>query len=111
MICTKVRVLVAVSVLLAGCATTGGAAVKDCAAQVTPALVATAAGALVGQDYQAAVERELGGLAACLVVAAVEAAVDQAKHIKLSGGVDQAAIARHGDAWLAAQRRAPPPPT
>ena len=80
-----------------------------CAADVTPQLVQTAAGALAGQDYEGAVARELAGLAACLVLAAVEAAVDQAKRAKLSthfgGGVDQGAVARHGDAWLAAHRK------
>lgn len=95
--------------LLSSCAH-GGQPAADCAAQVTPDLVATAGGALLGQDYEGAVKRELAGLAACLVVAAIEAAVDQARTVKLAGGGDQAAIARHGEAWLRVNRRAPPAP-
>ncbi len=97
--------LLLVVLALAGCAHGGPAqVVKACAADVTPQLVQTAAGALAGQDYEGAVARELAGLAACLVLAAVEAAVDQAKTLKLAGPVDQAAVARHGDAWLSAHR-------
>lgn len=104
------RRLVVLGVLLvllspASCAHGPPPAVHACAADVTPQLVETAAGALAGQDYEGAVARELAGLAACLVLAAVEAAVDQAKRVKLAGGVDQAAVARHGDAWLAAHRK------
>ena len=102
-ICTKVRVLVAIALLASGCAHAGATA-QACAAQVTPELVQTAAGALMGQDYEAAVARELAGLAACLVLAAVEAAVDQAKHWKLRGDVDQAAVARHGEDWIRTHR-------
>lgn len=93
---------------LAGCAHTT-ASVVACAAQLTPEQISAAAGALTGQDYEGAVDRELAGLAACLVVAAVEAAVDQARRYKLAGTSDQAAIARHGDAWLKAHRFQQPP--
>lgn len=79
-------------------------AVSTCAEQLTLQLEGTATHALAVQDYEGAITREFAGVAACLVVAAVEAAVDQAKHLKLAGDVDQAAVARHGDAWLTAHR-------
>jgi hypothetical protein len=101
-----VRLFVAVLVL-ATCAHVPEP-VQSCASQVTPELTATAGAALAGVDYEDAIARELGGLAACLVVAAVEAAVRDARSLKLSSpGFGQSAIAIHGDAWLAKHK--PPP--
>ncbi len=106
-------VLVALLVLAGpatSCATFNGAA-KACADQLTPELKQIAGAALEGQDYEVAIARDLGPLTACLRRAAVAAATDWAKHAKASGAVDQAAIARHGDAWLSAhQKDADPPP-
>jgi hypothetical protein len=97
--------LVLAVVLVAGGCAHVGPVVRACAEQLTPDLTQTAVLALAGQDYESAIANRLAGVAACLVVAAVEAAVDQAKHYKLRGDVDQAAVARHGDAWMAAHRR------
>ena len=100
MIWSRVRLFVAVLVL-ASCAHVPEP-VQNCASQVTPELTATAGAALAGIDYEDAIARELGGLAACLVVAAVEAAVHDARSLKFaSPGFGQSAIAIHGDAWLA----------
>lgn len=101
------RLFVAVLVL-ASCA---HVPVQSCASQVTPELTATAGAALAGIDYEDAIARELGGLAACLVVAAVEAAVHDARSLKLSSpGFGQSAIAIHGDAWLAKHKPVPASP-
>lgn len=96
-------ILLVVATGLTSCATFNAGA-KACEDQVTPELVQIAGAALAGQDYEGAIVRDLGQLAACLRKAAVAAAVDQAKHWKwkAAGTVDQAAIARHGDAWLSA---------
>jgi len=93
-----------VALVAGGCAHTPPV-VRACVQQLTPDLTQTAVLALAGQDYETAIANQLAGVAACLVVAAVEAAVDQARHLKLAGTVDQAAIERHGQSWLAAHRR------
>lgn len=100
---TKLRLFVAV-VVLASCAHLPKP-IADCTSQLTQDLTNKAAAALLEVDYEEAVARELGGLASCLVVAAVQAAVRQAKALKLSPAVgsagSQITIAQHGDAWLA----------
>ncbi len=100
------RALALLLVALAGpsCAHTLPPAVKACVEQLTPQLEGLAAQALAGQDYETEVAARFAGVASCLVVAAVEAAVDQATHLKLSGPVDRDAVARHGQAWLASRR-------
>ena len=90
----------------AGCAHTGKP-IADCAANVTTELEAAAFKALGGGDYEAAIALKLSGVASCLVVAAVQAAIDQARALKLSGDVDTSAIELHGQAWLAAHRPRP----
>lgn len=81
-------------------------AVATCVA--TPALEAAAWKALAGGDYETAIARELGGVASCLVVAAVQAAIESARTLKLSGDVDSAAVELHGQAWMSAHVRAGP---
>jgi len=80
------------------------ASAKACAGEVTPDLTATAAAALARDDWRAEMRRAFAGVAACLVAAAVDAAIDQATHAKLAGA--EAAETRnviklHGDAWKA----------
>lgn len=105
---TKLRLFVAVLVL-ASCGHLPKP-VQDCTSQLTQDVTNRAAAALLEVDYEDAIARELGGLGGCLVVAAVRAAVDQAKHLKLSPKVGSAGgqitISQHGDAWLA--KHAPP---
>lgn len=87
-----------------GCAHTP-APVRACVDQLTADVTQTAMAALAGANYEAVIERKLGSLAACLVIAAVEAAVAQARTMKLAGDpAELAAIARNGDAWLAVHR-------
>ncbi len=98
--------LVAVAVL-PSCATVG-APVKACTQGLTEELTATAANALAGDDYEARIAADFAGVAACLTVAAVEAAIDRARKVKFSGagaaGV-ASSIQLHGDAWLSTHRR------
>lgn len=100
--------LIGVDLLSHGCAHTGAGAVS-CAEKATPDLVEGAAAALAGADYEAAITRAFAGVAACVVTAAVEAAIDSARNLKLAGNGNgreiQAAIELHGNAWLAAHRR------
>jgi hypothetical protein len=94
----------------------------DCTAKLTPDLEAAASRALAGDDYETAVAVAFAGVASCLVTAAVEAAIDAARNVRFSAALTSgeaaapraapaapvAAIERHGQAWLAARRRAAP---
>lgn len=99
--------LVAATALAHGCA--HGGVVVSCAEKLTPDLEASAAAALAGGDYETAIARAFAGVAACVVMASVEAAIDNARTIKLDGRAGgrevQAAIELHGNAWVAAHRR------
>ena len=100
--------LVAATALAHGCAH-GGAVVVACAEKMTPALEETAAAALAGVDYEEAIAKAFAGAAACVTLAAVEAAIDNARNIKLAGRASnptfQTAIELHGQAWVEAHRR------
>jgi hypothetical protein len=91
-----------------GCAHSG-AVVVGCAEKLTPALEATASAALVGVDYSAAIQKAFADEAACVAVAAVEAAIDDARNLKLAAvrgaTTNQTAIELHGQAWLSSHRR------
>lgn len=95
------------AVELLSCATVGGP-VKACTQGLTEDLTASASDALAGDDYEHRIEIAFAGVAACLVVAAVEAAIDRAKTIKLAGpraAAINGAIQLHGEAWLTTHRR------
>jgi hypothetical protein len=101
--------MVAAAWLLHGCAHTG-AVVVACAERVTPELEAAAAAALARDDYEPAIAKSFAGIAACVATAAVEAAIDNARNLKLAGRPPtapsvQTAIELHGQAWLTAHQR------
>lgn len=112
----RLRLLLAVAVfmvaaawILHGCAHSG-AVVVACAERMSPELEAAAAAALARDDYEPAIARSFAGVAACVVTAAVEAAIEHARNLKLSGRPPtapsvQTAIELHGQAWLAAHQR------
>ncbi len=100
--------LVAVAVLSSPSCATVGPPVKACTAGLTEEITATAAAALARDDYEARIASDFAGVAACLTVAAVEAAIDRAKTIKFAGpgaAATNGAIQLHGEAWLSAHRR------
>jgi hypothetical protein len=101
----------------AGCA--HGGAVATCSERLTPALQKAASSALAVDAYEAAIAKAFANEAACLTVAAVEAAIDavrSAARARAMSATDQppppitssaeaAAIELHGEAWLAAHQR------
>ena len=106
-----------------GCAHTSG--IVACADRLTPALENAAASALAHTDYEGELATAFVGVVPCVVVAAVEAAIEGARSVKVmaalsapggDGGAsartvapeDASAVELHGQAWLAAHRRCPP---
>lgn len=110
----RLRLLLAIACLMFaadavmhGCAHTP--AIAACVDRLTPALEAAAGKALARGDYEAAIAAAFADQAACLTVAAVEAAIEGARNLKLDGRAEnpavQTAIELHGQAWLEAHRR------
>ena len=100
--------LIASAWLLHGCAH-AGAVVVACAEKLTPALEAKASTALVRADYEDAIAKAFAAEAACVTLAAVDAAIDAARNMKLAGRATdptyQTTIELHGQAWKEAHRR------